>query len=275
MESIGNKLYTIISNTRGNLFNQGELAQLTFQAFDKYATEVQKADKEKIIVSFPVGYTPSKEAIKSNREYTKDELVEKYNFLALNQLPINGIYNLVTLMEAMFTDLLKIILLKYPKKISNKRQVNISTVLSLNSIDEIHSDIINKLLNELTYKSPTEFIKEFKEITSVNLLETPATHRYKEIKATRDIYIHNNGIANEIYTTKAETLVRAKVGQELPINIQYFLESYEYCLQLTEFLESKLNEVWTSEQYEKELAQRTHNKTQEEEQVETAEIPSI
>ena len=126
MESIGNKLYTIISNTRGNLFNQGELAQLTFQAFDKYATEVQKADKEKIIVSFPVGYTPSKEAIESNREYTKDELVEKYNFLALNQLPINGIYNLVTLMEAMFTDLLKIILLKYPKKISNKRQVNIS-----------------------------------------------------------------------------------------------------------------------------------------------------
>ncbi len=267
MQSLGDKLYEIVSTTKMKLFNQGELAQLTYQAFHKYVKEIENSQEQEIDISYPVGYTASKETIESNIKYTKDELIEKYNFLSLNQLPINGIYSLITLIEAMFTDLLKAIILKYPKKLGNKKQINISTVLSLNSIEEIHLDIINKLLNELTYKSPAEFIKEFKDITSVDLLETPATHRYKEIKATRDIYIHNNGIANEIYVAKAETLTRATIGQVLPISIQYFLESYEYCLQLTEFLESKLHEVWISEQYEAELARRLHNKTQEEEQV--------
>ena len=261
MESLGDKLYDIINTTKMELFNQGELAQLTYQAFHKYVQEIENSEEE-ISISYPVGYTPAKETIESNVKYTKEVLIDKYNFLSLKQLPINGIYSLITLIEAMFTDILKAIILRYPKKLGNKKQISISTILSLNSIEEIHLDIINKLLNELTYKSPAEFIKEFKDITSIDLLETPATHRYKEIKATRDIYIHNNGITNEIYIAKAETLTRATIGQDLPINIQYFLESYEYCLQLTEFLELKLHEVWTSEKFSAELERRLSSITE-------------
>jgi len=251
LENIGDRLYTIVDYTRGELFSQGKMAQLTYQAFDWYVDKIQNSEDEEITVSYPIGYKPSKETMLSEIVFTKDEIKQEYQFLGLTQLPINGIYKLVTLIETMLLEILKAVVLKYPKKLGSKRQIDIATVLSSDSILEIQLNVINKLLNELAYKSPEEFVKEFENITSINLFETSVSHRYKEIKATRDIYIHNMGVVNEIYIKKADSHARAKLGQHLPIDIQYFLESYEYCLQLCEFLEIKLHEIWPSQKYEK------------------------
>lgn len=256
LDTIGNRLYSLVEFTKGQLFQQGRMAQLTYQAFDKYVSDINKSEEDEIVVTYPVGYTPSKEAILSEGTYSKKELTDQYNYLGLIQLPMNGIYKLVTLIEALLTDILRTIILEYPHKLGVKKQIDASVILSSNSVQDIHLHVINKLLNELSYKTPEEFVKEFESITSINLFETNASHRYKEIKATRDIYIHNMGIANEIYLKKADTLSRAQNGQELPINIQYFLESYEYCLQLCEFLETKLNEKWSSQKYEEAQAKK-------------------
>jgi hypothetical protein len=82
-------------------------------------------------------------------------------------------------------------------------------------------------------------------------LQYPSYHKYIEIKATRDIYIHNLGIANEIYKVKANTLARVEAGQFLPIDTQYFLQSYECCIQITEMLEKELHKIWPSSEYQK------------------------
>jgi len=250
LENIGDRLYTIVDYTRAELFAQGKMAQLTYQAFDWYVNEIQKSKEEEITVSYPIGYKPSKETMITERKFTKEEIKEEYQYLGLTQLPVNGIYKLVTLIETMLLEILKSVVLKYPKKLGSKKQIDIATVLSSDSIQEVQLKVINKLLNELAYKSPEEFVKEFENITSINLFETPVSHRYKEIKATRDIYIHNMGVVNEIYIKKADSHARAKIDQHLPIDIQYFLESYEYCLQLCEFLEIKLHEIWPSKKYE-------------------------
>ena len=250
LETIGDKLYAIVDYTRGELFAQGKMAQLTYQAFDWYVKSIQNSDDEEIIVSYPIGYKPSKETMLTERKFTKDEIKEEYQYLGLTQLPINGIFKLVTLIESMLLEILKAVVLKYPKKLGSKKQIDIATILSSDSILEVQLKVINKLLNELAYKSPEEFVKEFENITTINLFETPVSHRYKEIKATRDIYIHNMGIVNEIYIKKADSHARAKINYNLPIDVQYFLESYEYCLQLCEFLEIKLHEVWPSQKYE-------------------------
>lgn len=250
MESIGDRLYSLVFTTKGELFQQSRMAQLTYQAFDKYVQEIDNLKEDEIKVSYPVGYRPSKEAMFGEIVYTKDELKHEYNVLAFNHLPVNGIYKLVTLIEAMLLDILRIIITKYPQKLGNKRQIDISIILSSNSLEEAKLYVVNKFINELAYQSPEDFVKDFEQITSINLFETPVTHRYKEIKTTRDIYIHNMGIVNEIYIKKAGSHARAKIGENLPIDIQYFLESYEYCLQLCEFLETKLHEIWPSAKYE-------------------------
>lgn len=248
--SFGNQLNNIVGWAIGKLFTQGELAQLSYNAFDHIAKVYKSATQEEIELSYPIGYSPSKSPLLHEYKYKKEELISKYAFLANSQLSINGIYQLVTIVEAMLGDVIRAVILKYPKKIGKKRKISSEMVLSASSIAEIHHHTINTILNELSYKSPKDFVEATKDLVSINLLECPAFHKYIEVKATRDIHTHNSGIANDIYCSKANSHARVKHGQRLPVDTIYFLESYEVCIQLTEWLEIKLHDIWPSSIHE-------------------------
>ena len=57
-------------------------------------------------------------------------------------------------------------------------------------------------------------------------------------------------VANDVYIRKAGSHARVKSGMGLPADIQYFLESYECCLQVAEWLEVELHGHWHSTEYE-------------------------
>ncbi len=251
METFGDKLYRKVSEARNKLFLQGEIAQLTFQSFDKYVQLINEMNETEIEIAYPIGYRPDNIPFNAIKKYSKEELIGRYQFLGLNQLPINGLYQLVTTIEALLGDILRDTLIEFPVKISNKRKLDFELVLEAKSIDEIKTTLVNSIINELAYKSPKDFAEEFSKYVNINLLEKPTFHKYIELKATRDIYIHNQGVANEIYLSKADTLARVKSGQLLPVDIQYFLQSYECCLQITEILEESLNKIWPSLEYNK------------------------
>jgi hypothetical protein len=258
---LGNKLFRIVSNTQNLLFSQGELAQLSHSSFHDTIQNIAERDEEEITVSYPVGYKPSKESILSSYTYTKEELSNRYDYLMHTQLSITGIFQLSMIMEVMFTSLIREIVLEIPAKISSKKQVPIGEVLKSNSIEELQASITDKVLNELSYKSPRDFATEAEAYLSINLLECAAYHQYIEMKATRDVLIHNFGLANETYINKAGSHARVKSGENLPITQIYFLEAYEACLQLNEWLELKLNEKWYSSEYvERKQNQEAYNK---------------
>jgi hypothetical protein len=102
----------------------------------------------------------------------------------------------------------------------------------------------------MSYKSPGEFADFFGKCVGVNLLECPAFHRYIEVKASRDIFIHNQGVANDIYAKKAASHARVSPGFVLPADAAYFLESYESCLRVSEWLEQELHDHWHSSEFE-------------------------
>jgi hypothetical protein len=250
METFGDKLIEITNLSRNQLFLQGEMAQLTYISFEQMITWVDNQKEDTIPISYPIGYNPDKTTMMSQpHNYTKDDLKERYAFLGLNKLPIDAIYQLVTITETMLNDILRAILIEFPKKIPNKRKLDIDQVLACDNLDQIKLAIVDSILNEFAYKSPKEYADEFSFYTGVKLLETPVFHQYIELKATRDIHIHNKGVANEIYLNKAGVLARVKSGNYLPVTIQYFLEMYEQCLQLTEVLERALNDIWPSSVY--------------------------
>ncbi len=248
--NLGNQLNQITCNARHALFDQGELAQLSYGALDTAARVMQQSDEEVVTISFPVGWKPDKTAIESAREYRKDELLRRYQFLAFHQLSVNGLVQLVTIVEAMLGDAIRAIVQRYPQKLGAKRTIKLQTVLEAQSIDEVHLRATDALVNELSYKSPAEFIDFFDAIASVNLMECPAFQRYLEIKASRDIFIHNMGTANATYERKAGAHARVRDGMRLPADTAYFLESYEWSLQLTEWLEKQFHEHWHSSERE-------------------------
>lgn len=263
METFGDKLIEIINLSRNQLFLQGEMAQLTYISFEQMITWIDNQKEDTIPISYPIGYNADKTTMMSQpHNYSKDDLKERYAFLGLNKLPIDAIYQLVTITETMLNDLLRAILIEFPKKIPNKRKLDIDQVLACDNLDQIKLAIVDTILNEFAYKSPKEYADEFSFYTGVKLLENPVYHQYIELKATRDIHIHNKGIANEIYLNKAGVLARVKSGIYLPVTIQYFLEMYEQCLQLTEVLERALNDIWPSLAYKN----RKQLSTQEDQQ---------
>jgi len=253
METFGNILNENLWNAKSALFLQGEMAQLTYLSFEKNVEWINQLEEGATIpISYPLGYRADHTPIMSDpKNYTKEELTERYNFLGLNKLPLDSIFQLVTIVESLLNDILRTILIEYPNKISSKKQIEVNCILLSSSIEDAKIFVVDNILNEIAYKSPRDYAIEFEKYTSVNLLENPVFHKYIELKATRDIHIHNAGKANEIYTTKAGVLSRVKSGEYLPVDIPYFLMSYEQGLQLNENLEKELDKIWPSENFRK------------------------
>ena len=246
LPNLGNSLFQLVKTARHALFDQGELAQLTYGAFDVIARNVMSNESETIEISFPVGYRPDKTPLLSKRDYSKEQLLGRYQFLAFTQMPLNGLAQLVTITEALLGDVVREVVVRYPQKLGGKRMIQLQDVLEAQSLEEVHLRATDTLLNDLSYKSPLDFASSLNDLLSVNLLECSAFHKYVELKATRDIHVHNRGFANETYLKKAGSHARARDKMNLPVDIPYFLESYEACLQLTEWLESELDQHWHS-----------------------------
>ena len=59
---------------------------------------------------------------------------------------------------------------------------------------------------------------------------------------------------------------RVKEGMVLPADIQYFLESYESCLSMVDWLEKELHEHWHSTECEDYQQRQTEMKLQQAEE---------
>ena len=132
--NIGNTLYRLTSEARHSLFNQGELAQLTYGAFDVVANNVTSSPNEVIEISFPVGYRPDRTSILSTRKYQKAEMLSRYQFLAFQQLPINGLVQLVTIIEVLLGDVVRTVITRYPQKLGSKRSISLQVVLEAKTL---------------------------------------------------------------------------------------------------------------------------------------------
>ncbi|MFH1093363.1 MAG: hypothetical protein V1739_04305 [Candidatus Omnitrophota bacterium] len=248
---LGDRLYNILNTSKYAIFKLGEFLQLSYNAFEFTASNIKNSKEITFKMKYPCGVRPDGQTILSELTYKKDDYIKHYQHLAQFQLPLNGIYQLVTTTEIMLADLIREILLEHPKKIGKKRTILFSSIFECSSLEDIHLTATSSFINELSYKSPGDFAETASEIFSFNILEIPAYHKYIEVKATRDIFIHDRGIANLTYKNKASTHSRVAPGETLPMNIAYFLYSYEACLKLNEILIEKFHDIWQSSEYTK------------------------
>ena len=109
---------------------------------------IEVDENDIITISHPVGFRADNTPINSTTNYSKGELIDRYNYLGLTKLPIDGILQLVTITETTLNYILKEILIEFPSKIPNKRKMDVETALSANSLEEIKISIIETILNE-------------------------------------------------------------------------------------------------------------------------------
>ena len=132
----------------------------------------------------------------------------------------------VSIFEAFVFDLLRLWLTAYPGSLS-KKLLEFGTVLNAPNKAAITFAVVDKELNELKYDRVSAWFEYLEKIARLGCPSAEEIERLAEIKATRDILIHNKGIANPIYVSKAGRYARYKDGETMDIPEPYHRESWE------------------------------------------------
>jgi len=137
----------------------------------------------------------------------------------------------VALTESYISGCLHAIIRAYPKKLlmstkgaeakDGTLSIDLRDFLNAESMESIISERATHRVREAGYANPETFFKYCKAIFGFEYSEA-LRKEYIEIKASRDIFVHNDGIVNEIYVEKSGDSSRAAVGDALPVDLAYF-----------------------------------------------------
>ena len=128
----------------------------------------------------------------------------------------------VAITEAYLADMLRLILKAFPKKLTaTDKEIKLSLVLEATNLEDLLEDVIANQVHSVFYASPAKYFGYIEQVLSINIPNSRKA-AYAEVKATRDILVHNGGVANKLYLQKAGALARAGEGEPLPVSEEYF-----------------------------------------------------
>jgi hypothetical protein len=107
-----------------------------------------------------------------------------------------------------------------------KRQIDMSSVIELPDRDSIIQAIIDQALHDLAYKNVRDWFAYLEERVALGCPTSDEIASITERKATRDVLVHNRGVANRQYVAKAARLARFPVGARIEIDEPYHRETF-------------------------------------------------
>jgi hypothetical protein len=105
-------------------------------------------------------------------------------------------------------------------------QVPFETVLRAKDRDEVIDGVIAKQLNDVKYENVREWFKFLEGTMALGCPTADEIDAVAELKATRDILEHNDGVVNETYARKTGKLARYPVGEVVELDDDYHLAGW-------------------------------------------------
>jgi hypothetical protein len=215
---------TIRNRAVRSLNNQYVLAGLVVQSLKQMRKDLKEHEQDETW-EFEVPDKQGDEiALTRDYEQVSGLLKVAYSSDVFKQFMITAI----TVVEDYLQNILRLFLATYPQKlgasakgIEIERKIPLDVILTSSSKEDIVARVIDLHLNSLFYAKPLEYFAYVENTLDITIPgETKAN--YLEAKATRDIIVHNSGIANETYAQKAAKKARAKPGEALDFSEAYF-----------------------------------------------------
>lgn len=130
--------------------------------------------------------------------------------------------SLVSAFEEFLTELSILALKKHPHKISGE-QIEFKKVIEM-SKDEIIEYKAKEYLNKIMYMAPKDYLKALCQLLSVEQgTLKDSFSKYIEVKARRDLGVHNDWKKNEVYIKKVN-----EAGTSIPEDALSLRPSHEY-----------------------------------------------
>lgn len=157
---------------------------------------------------------------------TQAELTSKSRGYVADQLAGATFQQFISIFENYFFDLVRLWLMAYPKNLSGKK-VDFKDVLDAADKDAITVGVVNKEVNEMLYDRPAGWFDYLEDKAKLGCPTPVEIAKIAEAKATRDVLVHNRGVANKTYESKAGNLARYQDGQRIDIPEHYHRETWE------------------------------------------------
>ncbi len=156
----------------------------------------------------------------------QEMLVGRAQLYVTDYLMSSTFQQFISLFEDFFFELLRCWLAAHPRSLL-KKQVAIGEVLEAPDKAAILLTVVDKELNELKYKRLGQWFAYLEGLVNLGCPTAGEIEQLAEIKASRDVLVHNNGMANAIYVEKAGKRARYQAGDKLELTEQYHRESWE------------------------------------------------
>lgn len=177
--------------------------------------QVAKEGRKFTFVSLQTGTRVDQRAImERSRRYVADNLTAA------------TFQSFVSIFEDFFFDLLRLWLTAYPGSLS-KKQVEFGTIVNSPDVARIVLAVVDRELNEVKYERVGDWFSYLERLARVGIPTAEEIEHFSEIKATRDILVHNKGVVNATYLSKAGKRARFGIGVKLKIDLPYHLASWE------------------------------------------------
>jgi len=156
---------------------------------------------------------------------TEKELPARARFYISGYLTSSTFQQFVSLFEDFMFPLLRLWLLAFPQRLE-KKVLPASIVLEAHDLQEVKEALVERELHELTYKKVRDWFAYLDSLVHLNHPTPEEIDRLTEIKASRDVLMHNRGVANALYENRAGELRRCRAGKRLPLPESYHRDSW-------------------------------------------------
>ncbi|MCP9797435.1 hypothetical protein [Cyanobium sp. Lug-B] len=137
----------------------------------------------------------------------------------------------VAQVEACLIDLLREVLIFDPRRlkcrvqgINHTQKVEVDFVINSASVQDAVARIVDMELANVFYAGPKAQLTYLEKVLGISL-DDKLKLAWREIKATRDILVHNSGVINPVYLSKTDEAARGVVGECLVVDKVYFEKS--------------------------------------------------
>lgn len=132
----------------------------------------------------------------------------------------------VSLFEDFVFKLLRLWLLAFPQRLE-KKLFPASILFEAHDLEEAKAALVERELHELAYKKVRDWFAYLDGLVHLDHPTPDEIDRLTEIKATRDVLVHNRGIANVLYDDRASERKRCRAGEVLDLPESYHRQSWE------------------------------------------------
>lgn len=134
----------------------------------------------------------------------------------------------VSQFENFLVDVLSLVFHEYPKSITRKvpdvpacNTIPVDVILDASSREEAIDEMIERHLTSVMYGKPEGYLRYISELCGIDVTDD-VFQDYIEIKATRDLLVHNDSEVNHMYLSKAGKKARGKLGDPVHVDSDYF-----------------------------------------------------